>query len=91
MRPKVRPFTPVIYLLISFEGRDYTVKAEIEVLTNTELYFINVDEPALKKFVGDFFLIWRLANGKFRYIKNDQTGSNEIKQAVVDAISKLID
>ena len=91
MRPSFKPFIPIIYFLISFEGRDYTVKAELEVFTNTELYFINVDQPELKKFVGDFFLIWRLSNGQFKFIKNDQPRSNEIKQAVVNSISRLLD
>ena len=80
----------IIYLLISFNGSEYTVRAEFEKLINTELYCINVDEPKLKEIVGDFFLIWRLANGQFKYNKNNKPGSDEIKEAVVNSISRLI-
>ena len=81
----------IIYLLFSFEGRDYTVKAEFEILANAELYLINVDTPELKKIAGDFFLIWRLANGQFKYIKNNKPRSDDLKQAVINSISRLID
>ena len=82
--------TQIIYLLISFKGKDYTVRAEFEKLVNTELYCINVEEPRLKEIVGDFFLIWRLPNGQFKYNKNIKAGSDEIKEAVVSSISRLI-
>jgi hypothetical protein len=82
--------TQIIYLLFSFKGKEYTVRAEFEKLINTELYCINVDEPRLKEIVGDFFLIWRLANGQFKYNKSNKADSEEIKQAVVNSISRLI-
>jgi hypothetical protein len=90
MRPEVHSYQ-IIYLLFSFEGKDYTVRADFEELANTELYLINVDVPELKKIVGDFFLIWRLANGQFKYNKNNKPGSDLIKEAVVNSISRLID
>ena len=80
----------IIYLLISFKGKDYTVRAEFEKLITTELYCINVEEPKLNEIVGDFFLIWRLENGQFKYNKNNKPGSDEIKEAVVHSISRLI-
>ena len=91
MRSKIKQPPPIIYLLISFQGKDYTVKAELEVLSNTELYFINVSEPTLSSLVGEFFLIWRLSDGKFKYSENNKRGSKEIKESIVNAISRLID
>jgi hypothetical protein len=82
--------TQIIYLLFPFKGKEYTVRAEFEKLVNTELYCINVDEPRLKEIVGDFFLIWRLANGQFKYNKSSRPDSEEIKTAVVNSISRLI-